>query len=544
MKYAFSRKVQLLNNVKSEFNAQAAQKKLLLIEILARLKPDSFKSLKQYHDILLFISAFPDSQKLADKTSEELLRLKRLLLVRGKKINLKNTGLEYTLLCFKPSLDALLWLLNHSGDLRFNVKSKKKTEEITALLYTKTEWDSLLDTDISFHNWMKQLAGKEKKQPSAILNAWLIRFEKLNAAPAVRDFLFESLSIKTTCTVNQNLSITSNRFVSGRSYFHQQKPGLKQNEKLKPVYLNDRTSARTLDSIRAALYVRQKETDTVTYADERFMEAYETEDGFTVYLLSTKPEYRLPLESNIGYMVYSNGIPVCYGGGWIFYERCEFGINIFEQFRGGHSARILNVLINVYKQHYGIKSFVIPPYQFGDGNREGIKSGAFWFYYKMGFRPVNKELKLLAEREWKKIKKNKSYRTPENILLRFTESPVIFKLENNLQIPELKNLSHSAINWIAENFDGNQTEASKKAANRLLKKADINRKGWNASEKNFFQDLAPFICMIPGWENWKQSELKQAVMTLKEKGNNEHCFIRLLQQHDMLRMELLKLSKG
>lgn len=543
MKQAFDEKLRMLQKLKSNFSEDAIQQRLLLLKMLARLKPNSAQSLIQYHDFLLYISAFPDSGKLSEKATEELLRLKRILSNQGKKNGFHNSGLEFTTLIWKPSLVALQWLLSYSKDLRYTVKSKKTMEEITTMLCTKTEWDSLLDANVSFLQWMNHLSGKQGNTSAHLLKAWLNRFQKLNSSPAVRDFLFESLSLKSTCTLNGNWSLTSNKLLFGQPYFHQQKSEIKKEEIFKPVFLNDKISARILNSIKAALFARQKETDPVTYADEHLLQGYESEDGFTVYLLSMKPEYRLPLESYIGYMVYSNGIPVGYGGGWIFYERCEFGINIFEQFRGGPSARILNVLMNVYKHQYGIKTFVIPPYQFGEGNRDGIKSGAFWFYYKMGFRPVNKELKLLAEREWKKIQSNKAYRTPENILLRFTQSQVISELENNLPVPDLKNLSHAAIEWIAKNFNGAMEQASKKSVNGLLNKAGISMKGWSTSEKIFFRELSPFICMIHDWENWKQPELKQAVMVLKEKGSDEHRFIRMLQQHDKLRIEFLKFTK-
>jgi hypothetical protein len=275
------------------------------------------------------------------------------------------------------------------------------------------------------------------------------------------------------------------------------------------------------------------------------LKGVETEDGFTVYLLSMKPEYRLPLESYIGYMVYSNGIPVSYGGGWIFYTRCEFGINIFEQFRGGPSARILNLLMNTYMQLYGIKTFIIPPYQFGAGNREGIKSAAFWFYYKMGFRPEDKNLKLLAGREWNKLRTRKNYRTPEKTLLRFTESNLIAEQKNNQwPVPNLKTLSHAAVKWIAENSEAEKKKFLKNYTNQFLKRAGITQNAWSAAEKKFFQELSPFVCMIPEWHKWKSAELKQAVMMLREKGNNEHKFISMLNQNKKLRAKFLKLSSA
>ena len=36
---------------------------------------------------------------------------------------------------------------------------------------------------------------------------------------------------------------------------------------------------------------------------------------------------------------------------------------------------------------FGTRSFSIEPYQLGKNNDEGIASGAWWFYAKLGFRP-------------------------------------------------------------------------------------------------------------------------------------------------------------
>ena len=33
--------------------------------------------------------------------------------------------------------------------------------------------------------------------------------------------------------------------------------------------------------------------------------------------------------------------------------------------------------------------FVVEPSQFGGTNKEGLLSGAFWFYYRLGFRPID-----------------------------------------------------------------------------------------------------------------------------------------------------------
>ncbi|NJM51440.1 MAG: hypothetical protein HC843_11690, partial [Sphingomonadales bacterium] len=64
-------------------------------------------------------------------------------------------------------------------------------------------------------------------------------------------------------------------------------------------------------------------------------------------------------------------IPVAYGGGWVFGDRCEIGINVFDDFRGGESALLFGQILRVYRHHYRVRRFLVDPFQFGAGNREG-----------------------------------------------------------------------------------------------------------------------------------------------------------------------------
>ena len=70
-----------------------------------------------------------------------------------------------------------------------------------------------------------------------------------------------------------------------------------------------------------------------------------------------KPSRRLPFESYIGYLAFKNGLPVAYGGGWIFFRRCKFGINVLDAYRGGEAAFLFAQLMRVYHQHFQCKSF-------------------------------------------------------------------------------------------------------------------------------------------------------------------------------------------
>ena len=61
--------------------------------------------------------------------------------------------------------------------------------------------------------------------------------------------------------------------------------------------------------------------------------------------------------------------------------------------------------------HCGARQLVVSSYQVGDGNDEGLDSGSFWFYYKLGFRPVRTAVRATAERERARVEADQAYRT-------------------------------------------------------------------------------------------------------------------------------------
>ena len=104
----------------------------------------------------------------------------------------------------------------------------------------------------------------------------------------------------------------------------------------------------------------------------------------------------------MGYLVLANGVPVGYGGSSILFKQVNTGVNVFEEFRGSEASYLWVQVMRVYHSLVGCTRYIANPYQFGEGNREALRSGAFWFYYKLGYRPVVPEIRALAQSELKK----------------------------------------------------------------------------------------------------------------------------------------------
>src|SRR6185295_8154856 len=93
------------------------------------------------------------------------------------------------------------------------------------------------------------------------------------------------------------------------------------------------------------------------------------------------------------------------------FERMESGFNLYYTFRDGETAWLYARILNLMHHLIGVTSFAIDPYQVGYKNEEGIESGAFWFYRKLGFRPFNLDVLRLTETEEEKIARQDGYRT-------------------------------------------------------------------------------------------------------------------------------------
>ena len=128
-------------------------------------------------------------------------------------------------------------------------------------------------------------------------------------------------------------------------------------------------------------------------------------------------------------MIYKNGVAIGYFEGLSLFERMESGFNLYYTFRDGETAWLYARVLNVMHHFAGVTAFSLDPYQIGFENEEGIESGAFWFYRKLGFRPTDPEVLKLALKEEQKLRTRKGYRTSAATLRKLARSPMIFELD-------------------------------------------------------------------------------------------------------------------
>ena len=109
--------------------------------------------------------------------------------------------------------------------------------------------------------------------------------------------------------------------------------------------------------------------------------------GLAFAFVGMQAERRALLPAIYGGLTLQNGVPIGYVQLDILGRHAELSFNQFETFRHGGAARVFARFIAATHHVFGCDSFSIEPYQLGDGNDEGIESGAWWFYRRFGFEP-------------------------------------------------------------------------------------------------------------------------------------------------------------
>lgn len=481
------RPLSTLRAFRLEFSRQAARRRRAALRALAREvgKSRAASQVLDAHEAALFAVAFPDDagvlraargvlRRCAQRAADAATGLRRALV---------DSGVAGSATVNAFSLDATRWLLaRFPRDVALEGGAGGLDEAaLDALLHVlagRAEADSLYDTSRSSLEWLALAAGS----PRRALN-WLVdRLAKLSAPPAARDRLWEPLNVHVRWRLRAAIaSRTFCRFPPRRIHFQRgplergaDVPGILATPLPPARPLPPRAAGRLIDTARAALACRGRETDPVTYANPREATLLRLERGLDVALFGMLPERRLPVESYFGYVAAKNGVPIAYGGGWVFFRRCAIGVNVFDTFRGGESAWLFAQLLRVYHRHYRVTRFEVDPYQFGADNEEAIRSGAFWFYYRLGFRPTLPALARLAESEAAKIAAGRAYRTPARTLRRLAGGPVALEVsagggrsEADPAAPDLTKLSLAATRWIGQKFRGDIEAARADAMRRF-----------------------------------------------------------------------------
>lgn len=521
-----------LLKVYTDLSKEATEQKIQLLEQCSGIQLTKITDVKQYHDVLLFLSAYAENKQILSHAKEEMNRLcdTAINLTETKKEQLTNGGIAFTETQGTFSFVLMKWLLSQYPD-EISIHSFDEAgahpKDLLKHGLNEMEFELIGDEELSKLKWLEKVSGFKNKKD--ILKWLLTRIDEMQLEPVLKEQLFESLKLYITIQpVHPQFSRSFGSIAIGNRYFHENGLLKKFNElelinKKLPAEkkLSTEQKEDVLKTARIALALLNRETDPVTYGTADGVKVYDLEHGLSIALFSINPQLRLPIESYMGFMMFKNGHPMSYGGAWLFGKRSLIGINIFEAFRGGESAFVFAQLLRTYKQAFGAEQFEVEPYQFGKNNPEGLKSGAFWFYHRFGFRPLDEKLFKLAEEEHQKIVGTKGYRSSIDILKQFTKSNLGVNFGKSKESLKPSHISHFITYSIAKHFKGDRSLVYKWSQDVLKKELGITYSKLNKEEQYGFKKLSVFAALCLNLQKLTTTDKAILIKLIKEKGSSE-----------------------
>jgi hypothetical protein len=547
--------VAALAAVAATFTPAGRARKRELLASLAAAAVARPSALLRLHETLCFLQAYPDDRDI-------LARVDRLLrdiadrtprLGPGALRRLRDSGVAGSTTEYPFGLPMSRWLaarLGRGADVAWRrAPAQEHVAEVLDLLVAPAERDAFSEGGVGVRQWIEAARAGRRLTDLAVL---IETFDGAALAPELRDWLYESLGLPVRIRFDGPVSRTLAKRPWGRRVF--QRSPLRRadvgvvREAMRPVPAWHRAppavARELIETARGAMATRSRELHAFSHPNPDDVVVGEMGRGLRVALIGLEPAYRLPFEGYYAFLAVRNGVPVGYGGGWCLFETLEFGFNIFESFRQGESAWILGQVLRAYRRAFAMRTVVVDPYQLGAGNAEALRSGAFYFYHRLGFRPRDPAVLRVLGGELAKIARDRSYRSPLSVLRRLARDEAYLSFPGACPEPEwrvrARDLGSLVTRDVARRHRGDRRRAVRAAVRHVARALGVPRwRGWPGPARQAFETWALVLTLVPGLERWPSADRARLVRTIRAKGaRGEGPYVRGLLGHGRLRRSL------
>jgi hypothetical protein len=515
--------------------------------------------LRRYHEVLCYLQAYPDDPHVLALVDRALAgwgaRVSRLS--RRARGRLADSGMAGTSLAYPFGFAMARWLATRVPSqvrIAWKAEQGERLEETLSLLVARVEGEAFTEGGPGWRRWLKVAAGGRRLTALQLL---LEIFERSPLAEPPRDWLFESLGLilewrlSPTGPSRTHARLAVGSPLSPSAPFHP-RPGIDVvktvRRRLRLQAASSDVSASIIDAARLAMATRARELFAFSHPNPDDVLLADPEPGLRIALIGLAPAHRLPLDAYYAFLVLRNGVPVSYGGGWYLLGTLELGFNVFESFRHGGSAHLARHVLRAYHQAFRMQAVVVDRYQIGHENDEALRSGAFYFYQRLGFRPVDPETRRLARAEGQRIARQPGYRSPARVLERLARSDLVLSLSPTGPPPRVRAgvLAALVSDWVARSFQGDRAAAVRAATARLARDIGLLRaRTRSGAEPGALETFALVLALIPDLAHWPRTDRLALGDIVRAKAwPDERRYARLLDGHRRLRLALSALSAG
>lgn len=545
-----------LDESKGGFGPRNAKGIQSLLQRLSKRRFADADSLIRYHEILLFLRAYPHSARILQLTKQQLASFReRVEKLEASGVDMSPfadpavSGIAGTSVTDTFSFDIVRWLApRHPAQVKFDwewFEDDYRLAESWPRFMPLLEEDAFVEANVPYVEWLRRARGREREV------LWLTkRFAALLLTDREKAELYNAQKLYVNWTPADSATRTLMQLPVKKVFFHRTPLILRREvsfrEELEKSALEIKRlglsqGQRILELARQTSTMRYRELYGFTHGDPRRVLQANLGRGVELSVFGVPADRRLPLRAYHAAMIFKNGVPVGYFEGLSLCERMESGFNFYYSFREGETAWIYARTLNVFRHLLGVTAFAIDPYQIGFENEEGIQSGAFWFYRKLGFRPVKRELLQMTDHEEQKLGSRKGYRTSAATLRKLAVGPMLFELEHDKTGDwdrfQVRKVGLAVQQRMTHQYDG-WAERSRAESERNVRMA-LGLRG----DPKALSDFAVVLDLVPNLSHWSVAEKQEMVRIIQAKaGVDETRYLNLMQKHPRFRAALIKLG--
>jgi hypothetical protein len=548
-----------LDRIKARFEPGDAVRKERLLRRLETARITDTAALIRFHEALLFLLAYPQSAALARLSARALDSFEtRVDQLRRRDTDLsaceepETSGIAGTGLSAMFSYQVARHLARtHPSEVSIDWEGYAREARLGSTLprfIPLLEEEAMVEAHPPYLAWLHAAAGGERRGLEWLLES-IDRLPGTNEEKAER---FDSLELYLRWNLAGSRAARTHTRLAARKTFYHRAPLIRRAEvslehefsapEIPARKVPPREAAKLLALARDTSAVRYRELHGFTHGDADHVVEADLGRGVRVFVCGVAPARRLPVRAYHAGMFFKNGVPSGYVEGISLAERIEIGFNLYYTFREGETAWIYAKLVALFHQLLGVECFSVDPYQIGQDNEEAIESGAFWFYRKLGFRPVVPDAMCLTEAEEKKAAARPGYRTPARILRVLAGSHMVWEAPGAERGAwdrfEARNLGMAVARRMRTQYGGRADAARCAAARRVAKALEMTAKALAGAA-----DLALVVDLVPDLERWSAPEKRLCRAWLRAKSAAEEAgYLRLLARHERLRRALIRLG--
>ena len=547
-----------LEGLKTEFNRDAARRKLRLLSGLRRRRLARAADVMALHEQLCFMRAYPDDTAVLQRVEQILHGFGRRSDLRRFARRLADTGIAGTAMHYAFFAPTARWLVRRWGDwLNIDWADFANAAQLDELIHHFALWAETPGLDESGDDaraWIERMRGPDETDA-----AFLVRsFAGLDAGEPFTNHVYDQLDPPLCLAAGPD---TPNRtrpkygticvtFQTGplRTARPEFPAAIRQRPRGVRV-LPPRHGARLVDMAREAMVTRNRDLDVFMFADARDVRLVEWSDGLAFAAFCSTPDRRLLLESVYGLLTLKNGVPIGYVLISALFGSSEIAYNVFETFRGAESGQVYGAVLATARHLFGSDTFTIYPYQLGDDNDEALQSGAWWFYQKVGFRPRDVAALRLMRREQAAMAKRPRHRSTIPTLRRLARANLYYDMgqprDDVIGELPLGRVGEAVTDAVAKRFGSDRRRAGRVLADEaraLLGLRSLD--GWDRNQRLMLQRWAPLIRVLPGVSRWRAADRKALADIVRAKGGRrESEYVCLFDAHRRLRSAVVALTR-